>query len=282
MFHVRILSSVFFLIVASLIHTGSVHPCSYPWQDKHEESEAIANRISFPEGYERIETVDGTFENWLRHLPLKKGTPAVYLYNDRAKPNQDAHFAVVDIDAGSKNLQQCADAIIRLRAEYLYSLQSYEKIYFNFTSGDRAGFKEWVDGYTAIVKGNKVTWVREKARDSSHRSLRRYLNVVFMYAGSYSLSRELQGVQDVNEMQIGDVFIEGGFPGHAVIVVDMAVDEETGKRLFLLAQSYMPAQDIHILKNPADSSLSPWYELDFGKVLYTPEWAFDKDDLRRF
>ena len=96
------------------------------------------------------------------------------------------------------------------------------------------------------------------------------------------MSKELHSVQDVNKMQVGDVFIKGGFPGHAVIVVDMAINEETGKKLFLLAQSYMPAQDIHILKNPANSRLSPWYELDFGEVLYTPEWTFDRDDLRRF
>lgn len=85
-------------------------------------------------------------------------------------------------------------------------------------------------------------------------------------------------------LQPGDVFIKGGSPGHAVIVVDVAIYTQIGKKVFLLAQSYMPAQQIHILVNPANRGLSPWYELsdnDEGK-LYTPEWVFEKKDLKRF
>jgi len=54
-------------------------------------------------------------------------------------------------------------------------------------------------------------------------------------------------------------------PGHAVIVVDMAEDAK-GQRAFLLAQSYMPAQDIHILKNPMDADLSPWCRVPRGAI----------------
>ena len=92
----------------------------------------------------------------------------------------------------------------------------------------------------------------------------------------------MNSVENISEMRIGDVFIQGGFPGHAVIVVDMAKNKATGKKIFLLAQSYMPAQDIHILKNPNHDALDPWYELDFEGPLYTPEWTFGKDNLKRF
>ena len=51
-------------------------------------------------------------------------------------------------------------------------------------------------------------------------------------------------------MQIGDVLIQGGSPGHAVIVVDMAENPATGEKLYLLAQSYMPAQDIQSAGEP--------------------------------
>ena len=96
-----------------------------------------------------------------------------------------------------------------------------------------------------------------------------------MYAGSYSLSRELKLVKNIKEIRIGDVFIEGGFPGHSIIVVDIAINKKNQKKLFLLAQSYMPAQEIHILINPSNAQLSPWYEIDFGDILDTPEWEFD-------
>ena len=51
------------------------------------------------------------------------------------------------------------------------------------------------------------------------------------------------------DMEPGDVFIQGGSPGHCVIVVDMAVNEGTGEK-FYASPSYMPAQDIQIQKTP--------------------------------
>ena len=71
--------------------------------------------------------------------------------------------------------------------------------------------------------------------------------MVFAYANTVSLERQLKSV-DVKDMQIGDVFMKGPLPGHCVIVVDMAENEETGEKLFMIAQSYMPAQEIHVLK----------------------------------
>jgi len=255
---------------------------AYPWMETYDESRAIASRISVPDGYERIGAAEGSFERWLRYLPLKEGRPPVYLYDGRSKGNQNAHFAVVDIDVGKRDLQQCADAIMRLRAEYFYSLGRFEAIHFNFTSGDRADFTKWAAGYRPDVDGNDVSWVQSEGEDSSYNIFRAYLTRVFTYAGSYSLSREMHRVEDVSEMKIGDVFIQGGFPGHAIIVVDMAVNKATGKGLFLLAQSYMPAQDIHLLKNPENDTLDPWYELEFGDTLNTPKWTFSRDDLKRF
>ncbi|MBW1984365.1 MAG: DUF4846 domain-containing protein, partial [Deltaproteobacteria bacterium] len=206
----------------------------------------------------------------------------VYLYNGKKKLNQDAHFAVIDIDTGRRDLQQCADAVMRLKAEYLYSKKDYAAIHFNFTSGHIASFTKWADGFRPVVSGNRVSWIKKAAAGSSYGNFRKYLDSVFTYAGSYSLSKELKSVSDIANMKIGDVFIKGGFPGHAVMVVDMAYNKNTGKKVFLLAQSYMPAQDIHILKNPKDGTLSPWYDIEFGSTLYTPEWTFYKQELKRF
>jgi hypothetical protein len=255
---------------------------AYLWLGEQELQATIASEITHPEGYERVEVTAESFAHWLRNLPLKrKGTP-VYLFNGKKKFNQDAHWAVVNIDTGSTDLQQCADAVIRLRAEYLYARGLYSAIHFNFTSGDEASFTQWAAGYRPKVNGNKVQWVKKADQDSSYRNFRRYLTTVYIYAGTYSLSKELKPRGNSHEMQIGDVFIEGGFPGHAVIVVDMAENKENGEKVFLLAQSFMPAQDIHVLKNPNNAGLSPWYDLDFGRTLRTPEWRFKDTDLRYF
>lgn len=82
-------------------------------------------------------------------------------------------------------------------------------------------------------------------------------------------------------MQHGDVFIKGGFPGHAMIVVDIAVNNK-GQKIFMPAQSYMPAQDIHIVKNPMNENLGPWYELPAGDKIITPEWVFSNSCLRKW
>ncbi len=72
--------------------------------------------------------------------------------------------------------------------------------------------------------------------------------------------------------------IQGGSPGHCVIVVDMALNDDTGEKVFMLAQSYMPAQDIQILKG--DSEGSPWFSVKTEGVLKTPEWIFEISDLK--
>jgi hypothetical protein len=242
---------------------GSLAAPRYLW---HTEANAggpgtLAGRISPPAGFERIPVAPGSFAEWLRGLPLKpEGTP-VRLYDGRLKWSQDKHVAVIDIDTGTRNLQQCADAVMRLRAEYLLASGHARDIAFNDTDGKRRAF-------------------RGEAGD--RKAFQRYMIQVFAYAGTYSLEREMLKAP-VSAIRIGDVFIKGGFPGHVVIVVDMAANSEGGEQRFLLAQSYMPAQDMHILKNPKSEDGSPWYKLpETGRELITPEWIFEPGQLRRF
>lgn len=254
----------------------------YTWMENFAPENALVNRIPVPARYERKSIKKSSFADWLRHLPLKPDGTNVRYFNDVPKPNQGVHTAVIDIDTGKKDLQQCADAVMRLKAEYHYGLEEYRQIHFNYTSGDLVSFDDWRYGRKPIVAGSDVTFTaRKKQADNSYKNFKKYMRAIFNYAGTYSLSKEMLNVP-LNDMQIGDVFIQGGFPGHAVIVVDIAVHADTGKRLFLLAQSYMPAQDIHILINPNNATLSPWYSIDFQGDLHTPEWTFTRGDLKRF
>lgn len=253
----------------------------YGWLDGYDAAQSLVQRISAPDGFVREPAEAGSFGAWLRGLPLKPGRPDVRLYDGRPKRNQEAHWAVVDIDTGDKDLQQCADAVMRLRAEYLFARGLTRSIAFDFTSGDRAAFERWAAGERPKIRGNHVSWSRTAAPDAGYASFRRYLDSVFTYAGSASLAKELAAVDDPRKVEVGDVFIQGGFPGHAVIVADVAVHPRTGQKRFLLAQSYMPAQQIHVLRHPADAA-QPWYATDFGAILETPEWTFRRGDLKRF
>ena len=212
--------------------------------------------ISVPEGYTREPASAGSFGAWLRAVPLKKDK-TVYLYNGRVKPNQSAQFAVIDIPVGKKDLQQCADVVMRLRAEYLYAQQQSKEIAFMDYSG------KW------------YTW----PGGANRQAFDNYLQNVFGWCGSASLEKQLKPVGVFSTIKAGDVLIKGGFPGHAMTVVDIAINEK-GKKVFMLVQGYQPAQDMHLLINPINEGLSPWYEIPEGEVIDTPEWVFRKSNLK--
>jgi hypothetical protein len=241
----------------------------------------VESRIRVPQGFTRMGVAENSFANYLRQLPLKPHGANVLLYNGSIKENNGIYDAVVDLAIGNKNLQQCADAVMRLRAEYLFQQKQFNKIHFNFTNGFRVDYAEWMKGKRVVVQGNKTYWAHTHEPANTYRNFWEYLEMVFSYAGTRSLAKELEPV-NIADLQIGDVFIQGGSPGHAIIVVDLASNRQNNKKIFLLAQSYMPAQEIQILKNPHGGERSPWYGADFGDVLETPEWTFYKTDLKRF
>jgi hypothetical protein len=256
-------------------------------ETKWDEHSTVCSRFPEPEGYTRIKDTAASFGQWLRGLPLLPEGTEVHLYNGALKLNQGAQAAVIDIDVGTSDLQQCADAVMRLRAEYLFATKQYDKISFNYTSGDKQDYARWVKGRRIAVTGNhtKEVWNGTKYDVNDHAALMKYMTDVFSYCGTLSLSRDLHKIA-VDSIQPGDVFIHGGTPGHAEIVIDVAVNKD-GKKMFMLAQSYMPAQQIHILRNPnAPSSSSgsgdPWYSTDFGNTLVTPEYDFDRAELMRW
>lgn len=245
----------------------------------NESGMTILERFSPPKDSKRTELEEGSFGEYLRNLPLRSFGEEVTYYDGRKKPDR-AYVSVVDQDITKRNLQQCADAIMRLKGEYHYARGEYDKIAFHFVNGFLCDFKTWSKGNTVTIDGNRTSWTRKASNDASYESFRKYMDLVHAYASTLSLEDELKPVS-VMEMNVGDVFIKGGSPGHAIIVVDMAEDLASGKKYFMLAQSYMPAQETQILRNLNDPSLSPWYELKEG-LLSTPEWNFVEGNLKRF
>lgn len=234
-----------------------------------------------PKGYIRAGAPANSWAEYLRQLPLKpEGTP-VYCYDSSKSYWTNSAYGVIDMEIGNQDLQQCADAIIRLRAEWLYQQNKYSDIHFNFTNGFNCEYLRYAKGERVQVQGNKTTWYQSAGEDYSYKTFRKYLDLVFMYAGTASLSRELH-TADMHDIQIGDIFMQGGHPGHAMLVIDMAQDSITGDKAILVAQSYMPAQDIHII---AAMNKQPWFFVkDFLETGYINlrSWSFELNNLMRF
>ncbi|WP_151088696.1 DUF4846 domain-containing protein [Hymenobacter baengnokdamensis] len=256
---------------------------TYPWLARQPQpAECLHRRFVAPAGCQRQAVRPGSWGEWLRGLPLRPaGTPA-RLYDGRLKDNQAVVAAVVDIAPGTRDLQQCADAVIRLRAEYLFS-QNPNRIHFHLTTGYDTWFSDYLAGHTFQVHGEEVKAAAKPAEAITHAALERYLLPVFGYAGTRSLSREVRPVP-LAEVQPGDVLVHGGRPGHAVLVVDVAENSQTGRRYLLLAQSYMPAQSIHLLRNVAQPKLGAWFAVPSPAQaeFETPEWTFASTELGRF
>jgi len=254
----------------------------YAWLSNYNSSNSLQKQIPVPTGYKRIPAKKGAFATWLRGLPLHPNGTKVLLCNGEEKPYQAGANRVINIDVGKRDLQQCADAVMRLKAEYHYSNKSYSDIHFNYTSGHNIRFTDWSKGKKPKLKNGKVQFSSPSgSTNTSYKNFKKYLTNVYCYAGTASLAKELKP-KAISDIEPGDVFIWGGFPGHAVLVVDVAEHEQTGKKIFLIAQSYMPAQSIHILNNFNNSDLSPWYSEDFGNQLDTPEWTFSRDALKKW
>jgi hypothetical protein len=90
----------------------------------------------------------------------------------------------------------------------------------------------------------------------------------------------------LTEIQPGDVFV---YPansqryGHAVMVVDVAQNHETGSKAIILVEGFMPARSIHVMQNWDDSRNSPWFILDETSDFQTFSlFQFNVSDLKYF
>jgi hypothetical protein len=222
----------------------------------------LVNRFEPPTTYNRMSLDTNSFAYYLRHLPLKPKGSKVKLYNGDYKPNNNVYDAVVDMEISPKDLQQCADAVMRLRGEYLFKQKKYNQISFKFL-GD----------------GKMHDYITYTGNNRSYKKFRNYMDYVFAYANTASLKSQLKKA-NYYDIKIGDVFIQSGQPyGHAVIVVDIC-ENLKGDKNFMLAQSYMPAQETQILLNPSTSNV--WYGKPNGTKIITPEWTFDTSMLKRW
>ena len=93
------------------------------------------------------------------------------------------------IDTGTPDLQQSSDVIIRLHAEYLWSRGEKDKISYLSATKLNMPLSRWEKGQRLIPNGANVFWaVKSKPAEIDHAEFRKYLDAVFNWANSTSLS----------------------------------------------------------------------------------------------
>lgn len=219
---------------------------------------------------------ESSWQYFLQHLPVINAP--IKDYTGSAISNQAKHVAIINYDVGTSDLQQCADALMRLRTEYLFEQKRFNEIGFHFCSGQYYSWSMYCKGIKPVLKNNTVQFVStNKIQLQTHTSLRNYLNIVYAYANTISLCKELK---PADNFEIGTVIITPGSPGHTCIIIDEMTNEK-GEKIFKLAEGYMPAQSIYILSNPYDAGISPWYKLN-KKEIITASYDFKKFQLKNF
>jgi hypothetical protein len=241
----------------------------------------VESRFITPPGYVRVPLEEASYAAYLRNLQLlPHGSPVKY-FDGSIKPNNDIYAGVVFIDVGLEDLQPAPEICIRLRGEYLFKQQQYNKISFTISNHKRVSYVDWVEGIKMMIDG-KTYWTKSPTDAGRYPTFKRYLEFIFTHGDIETLLDDVQR-SSLDHIQPGDMFIQVARPGHVVVVVDVAENTNTGDRLFLLAQSYKPAQSLQILVNPNDANLSPWYSVSaIDDKITTPEFIFYKRDLRRF
>ncbi|MFA7637336.1 MAG: DUF4846 domain-containing protein [Monoglobales bacterium] len=238
----------------------------------------LETRFSVPDGYGRIAAREGSIAEFLRGYKMREDGSPVLLYNGEKKGNQNSHAAVFALPIENADLQQCADSIMRIYAEYYWNKGEKDKIAFHFTDGFLCEYSKWREGYRVIVGEGTTRWEKSASVDDSYEDFVKYLRVVFSYAGTSSMETLETDTISPSDMTVGDVILKGGTPGHVVMVVDQCENTE-GKKAYLLAQGYMPAQEFHVINNPKHNE-DPWYYED--EILFplrTVEYTFESKDM---
>ncbi|MBV7269806.1 DUF4846 domain-containing protein [Winogradskyella luteola] len=246
----------------------------------NKDSLKIKSRVNIPEGYRRAKYPKGSFEDYLRNYKLKPFGNKIINYDNSEYFWQGGHIGVLEIPVPKNGLQQCADALIRVRSEYLWNSNRKDEIGFNFTSGHYCSWKKYAEGYRPKINGSKVSFHKTASVNHSKENFYKYLNLIYMYSGTLSLYNELKSLK-AKDLKIGDMLIKGGSPGHIVMLCDEVINDK-GEKLFLLFQGNTPAQSVHLVKNLKDSDISPWYKLEDNAVVPVSNYTFGSAKFVRF
>ena len=232
--------------------------------------DSLQSRFPTPPGYRRVPVVKGSFGEWLRGLPLAAaGTPVVSHTGDTVFAGDDDYVAaVIAIDVGAGDLQQSADAVIRLNGEWLWASEQPNAITYKSTTKLDMPFSRWAKGQRLLAAGPNMGWVvKSKPKDPTYNDFRQYIDAVMLWSNNVSLAMRATHVEDPAQLAAGDFFLQTRGKGHAVLVLDVA-QKPTGERVALLGQSLQsPAQSIHVMQL---GKATAWFSLRPPNPVLTP------------
>ncbi|MEO6599257.1 MAG: DUF4846 domain-containing protein [Polyangiaceae bacterium] len=232
--------------------------------------DSLEARFATPPGYARVAVTPGSFAEWLRGLPLAAvGTPVLSHTGDTVFAGDDAYVAsVVAIDVGAGDLQQSADAVLRLHGEWLWASDQQSAISYKSTTKLDMPFSRWAKGQRLLAAGPNMGWVvTGKPKDPTYNDFRQYIDAVMLWSNNVSLAMRATRVEEPAQLSAGDFFLQTRGKGHAILVLDVA-QKPTGERVALLGQSLQsPAQSIHVMRlGPATA----WFSMRPPNPVLTP------------
>jgi len=139
-------------------------------------ADTVLTRFKTPEGYTQLKVPTGSFAEYLQGLPLKPVGTHTQTYKGAIAATDVFTAAVVDMSVGYEDLQQCANAVMRLRGEYLYHQKRYAEIVFHFESGFKCDYIHYADGY----RYRNDHWVLKAKKDYGYATFMRYMQLVFL------------------------------------------------------------------------------------------------------
>lgn len=143
----------------------------------------------------------------------------------------------------SSELRECADAVIGMKLGYEYERLNEEQDSIKFTLANDKEIQYNLDGTYSFWNGNEVMTKKNKDLD---KGFNEWLNNVFAYSNTGSLTKNLMPMNDINDLQPGDVLTLHPDPltgfGHTMVLMEiLEIPPGSGNRHYRIGGSTSPA-----------------------------------------
>jgi hypothetical protein len=253
------LKYLFALVILFFCGTGSAQNIFLLPSEYHlEKYQSIAEYIPTPDGYKRVAVGQNSFATFLRNLPVVSDSFDVLEFRNKIKvaANDSALAGIIPVNIKNKRLWQCMDIVLVFYAEYLKSQNKINEIEFPLPDGTLFSWSEWKNGTRPYFKGLNFTKKISAGPDSSQKNFNRYLNRIFEYSGTQTFYFHYPQV-NIENIFPGDFIVKKGRKGHAVLIMDMAINSRDEK-VIVVGQGDTPACQFYLLRNKQGS---PWFKI---------------------